>query len=109
MSPSSNMRSRSKTYKETLGIFHTTSTTSPSLSKSDVDNIHNDIKTMTDKHHSDMKTMNYNISFMLTKLTDTNSKTENQEEQLRDMSSKISKYEDHLDKLSIKKTRIQPL
>ena len=108
MSPSSNTRSRSKTYKETLGIVPTTSPTSPSISKSDVYNIYNDIKTMTDKHHSDIETRNYHISSMLTKLTDTNSKTENQEEQLTDISSKLSNYEDCLDKLSIKKHRSSP-
>ena len=50
------------------------------LSKSDVDKIHNEIKAMTEKNHSDMKTMNDHISSMLTKLIDTSFKTENQEE-----------------------------
>ena len=78
MSPSSNTRSRSKTYKETLGIVPTTSPTSSSISKSYLYNIHNYIKAMTGKHHSDMKTLNDQISDMLTKLTDTTSKIENQ-------------------------------
>ena len=64
---------------------------------------------MTGKHHSDMKTLNDQISDMLTKLTDTSSKTDNQEEKLTDISSKLSNYEDHIEKLSIKETQIQPL
>ena len=49
------------------------------------DNIHNDIKSMTDKHHSDMKTLNDHISTMLKKLTNTSSNTDKQEEQLTDI------------------------
>ena len=45
----------------------------------DLDNIHNDIKAMTEKHQSDMKTLIDHISDMLTKLTDTSSKTDKQE------------------------------
>ena len=82
MTTSRKTRFSSKTYKESLDIFHTTSPTSPSLSKSDLNNIQNVIKLMTvvdDKHYSDMKTLNGHISVMLTKLTDTSSKTYKQE------------------------------
>ena len=61
MTPSSNTRSISKTYKESLAIFSPTSPTPPSLLKSDLNKIHNGIKSitsMTNKHHSDMKTLN---------------------------------------------------
>ena len=64
---------------------------------------------MTDKYHSDTKTLNDHISYMLTKLTDTSSKIDKQEEELAGISSKLSSYEDRLDKLSIKKIYIQPL
>ena len=64
---------------------------------------------MTGKHHSDMKNLNGHISDMLTKLTNTISKTDKQEEQLTYISSKISTYEDRLEKLNIKETHIQPL
>ena len=70
-----------------LDIVPPNSTTSNYLSKSDLDNIHNGIKAMTDKHHSDMKTLSYHIYAMLEKLTDTSSKTDKQEEQLTDISS----------------------
>ena len=99
-----NTHSISKSSKETIDIVSTTSPNSLSLSKSDVNNIHNDIKTMTDKHHSDMKTLNEHISDMLTKLTNTSYKTENQEEQLTDILSKLPIFGDCLEKISIKDT-----
>ena len=64
---------------------------------------------MTDKHHSDMKTLNEQISVMFTKLTDKSSKIDNQEEKLTDISSKLSIYEERIYELSIKETHIQPL
>ena len=48
---------------------------------------------MNDKHQYDMKYLNYHNSDMLAKITDTISKTDNQEEELTDISSKISTYE----------------
>ena len=49
-----------------------------------------------------MKTLNYHISAMLTKLADAHSKIDNQEEELTEISSKLSTYEYHLKKLIIK-------
>ena len=109
MSPSTNTRSRSKTFKEKLAIFPTTSPTSPSLSKYDLDNIQNDIKSMTDKNNSDMKALNNHNSPMLEKLTDTSSKTDKKEEKLTEISSKLSIYGDRLEKLNIKETQILPM
>ena len=74
MSPSTNTRSGSTASKEKLDIVHPTSPTSTYLSKSNLKNIHNYIKVMTDKHHFDMKYLNDQISDMLVKLTDTSSK-----------------------------------
>ena len=74
MSPSTNTRSGSTASKEKLDIVHPTSPTSTYLSKSNLKNIHNYIKAMTDKHHIDMKYLNDQISDMLVKLTDTSSK-----------------------------------
>ena len=71
------------------------------------DNIHNGIKALTDmtnKHQSEIKTMNDNISAMLQNLTAANSKTYKHKEKFTEMSSKISKYEDLLEKLVIKDT-----
>ena len=93
MSPSRNTRSGSTSSKETLDIVPTISSTSHSPSKSDPDNIHNDIKAMTEKHHSDVKNLNKHISNMLAKLTNTSSKTDNQEEKLTYISSKLSTHE----------------
>ena len=84
MTPYRNTRSSSMKYKDSLDIFPDTSPNSPSLPKYDFDhlqyktqtmnkNIHNDIKALTDmtnKHQSEMKTTNDNISTMLQKLTD---------------------------------------
>ena len=53
--------------------------------------------------------MNNNISAMLTKHYDTSSKTDNQEEELSEILSRRSTYEDRLKKLSIKETHIQSL
>ena len=74
--------------------------------------IHNYIKALTDmtnKHQSEIKTTKDNISDILQNLTATNSKTDNHEEKFIDISSKLSKYEDRLKKLSIKDTHIQTL
>ena len=54
--------------KETLAIVPPISPTSPYLSKSDLDNSHNDIKDLNEQS-----------SAMLSKLTDTSSKTDKQE------------------------------
>ena len=61
---------------------------------------------MTDKHHSDMKNLNEHIADMLTKLTNSGSNINKHEEQLTDISSKISSYEDRIEKLIIKETHI---
>ena len=95
--------------KETLAIVPPISPTSPYLSKSDLDSIHNDIKAMTGKHHSDIKYFNDHISDMLANLTDTISKTDKQEVKLTYISSKISTYEDCLEKLIRTETQSQPL
>ena len=109
MSPYRNARSSSTASKETLAIFPTTSLTSPSLSKYDLDNIHNDIKAMTEKHHYDTKNMNERISDMIKQLTNTSYKTDKQEEQFMYISSKLSTYAYCLKKMSIKETHIHPL
>ena len=76
--PSTNTRSGSTAYKETLDNFPPTSPTSPYLSKYDLDSIQNYIKSMTYKHHYDMKYLKYHISDMLSNLSDTISKTDKQ-------------------------------
>ena len=85
MYPSTNTWSVPTYSNKTLAIFPPTSPNSPDLKKYDLDNIHADIKASTDKHHSDIKSMNdhisdmkYCISFVLEKLTDTSSKTDKQ-------------------------------
>ena len=93
MSPYKNTRSGYTASNETLDIVPPTSPTSPYLSTYDLSNIHNFIKSMTEKHYFYMKALNHHISAMLAKLTDTSSKTDNQEEQLTEISFKLSKYE----------------
>ena len=44
---------------------------------------------MTDKHHSDTKTLNEHIYDMLTKLTNTSSNIDNHEEKLLEISFKL--------------------
>ena len=56
-----------------------------------------------------MKAFNDHIYAMLINLTDTSSNTDKQEEQLTEISSKLSIDEERLEKLSIKETQIQPL
>ena len=75
MSPSTKTLSGSTFSREIIYIVPPNSTTSPYLSKSDLDNIHNYIKAMTDKHHSYMKALNDHISDIIEKLSDTSSKT----------------------------------
>ena len=55
-----------------------------------------------------MKSLTNIISDMLMKLDDTSFKTDNQEEKLIELSSKLSTYEDHMDKSNINKI-LQPL
>ena len=64
---------------------------------------------MAEKHHSDTKKLNYYISEIMTKLIDTISNTDKQEKNIIDISSKISNYEDRLEKLSMKETQTQTL
>ena len=109
MYSSTKTRSGSTASKEKLDIVHPTSPTSTYLSKSNLKNIHNYIKAMTDKHHFDMKYLNDQISDMLVKLTDTSYKIYKQEEQLTDILSKLSTYEDRLEKLNVTETSIYPL
>ena len=78
MPPFMNTCSRSTASKETLAIVPPISPTSTYLSKSDLENIHNDIKDL-----------NQHSSAMISKLTDTSSKPDKQEEQLTDISSKL--------------------
>ena len=70
------------TYKDSLDIVPDTSPTSPSLPKSDFDhlktmneNIQNAFIYMTNKHQSDIKTINDNISAIIQNLIAKNSKT----------------------------------
>ena len=99
------------------------SPTSPSLPKSDFDNlqskmkntndnINNDIKAltnMTNKHQSELKNMNNNISAMPQDFTAANSKIFKHEEKSTEISSQLSDYEDPLNIPRIKDTQIQPL
>ena len=55
---------------------------------------------INETQHSDMKN---HISDMLGKLIDTSSKTDKQEEKLTKLSSKLSTYEEHIDKVIINK------
>ena len=63
---------------------------------------------MAEKHHTEMKSLNdhSNISYMLTKLTDTRSNTEKKEEKLTYISYKLSTYEDLLEKMNTKETHL---
>ena len=79
MSPSTNTRSGFTDSKETISTVPTNYTTSTCLSTSDLENIHNDIKSITDKHHSDMKALNDHISDIIAKITDKISEKDNQE------------------------------
>ena len=114
MYPSTNTHSVSTDFNETLDIFTPTSTTSTYLTKSDLDNIHTDIKAsinkyqyeikaMTHKHHSGMRAMNDHISAMIAKLTDTSSKIYKKVEELIELSYKLSAYEYHMDKMILNK------
>ena len=104
------------TYKDSLDIVPDTSPTSLFLPESDFDrlktmndSIKNALIDMTNEHQSDTKTVNDNISDMLQKLTAANYKKSKHEEQFTDISSKLSYYEDRLNKMSIKDTYIQTL
>ena len=77
MSPSTNTRSGFTASKETLATVPTNYTTSTCLSTSDLKKIHNDIKSITDKHHSDMKALNDHISDIIAKITDKISEKDN--------------------------------
>ena len=56
-----------------------------------------------------MKALNDYITTIFEKLNDTSSNIDKQEGQLKEISSKLSTYEDRLEKMIIKETQIQPL
>ena len=63
-------------------------TPSPYLNKSELDNIQNDIKAYTEKHHSEIKAMNEYIAAMIVKL---NGKSDKKiEKQIHPMSVQIT-------------------
>ena len=62
MSHSTNTRYGSISSKETLAIVPNTYPTQPYLTKSDLNNIQNDIKDMTNKYHFDIKAINDHIT-----------------------------------------------
>ena len=83
--------------------FPPTSPTSYYLKQYDLDNIHSEMKAMTNKHHSGIKFVNKqitdmrdgindHISSMLEKPSNTSSKTDNQEEEITYLSYKLSNY-----------------
>ena len=103
MYPSRNTRSGYTASKETFAIVPPTSATSPYLTKYDLGNIYSEMKSINNQHHSDMKSinnhitdmrsdMNNHISSMLEKITDISYKIDNQEEQLTELSSKLSNH-----------------
>ena len=57
---------------------------------------------MIEKLHSDMKSFNDHIFAVIKKPTDISSNTDKQEEQLTDISSKVSTYEYRLEKPNMK-------
>ena len=93
MTPYRNTQSRSMTYKYSLAIVPDTSTTSPSLPKSYFDHLHYKIQTMNENIQNEIKVLTDSITDILQKLTDGSSKTENYDEKITDISSKISDYE----------------
>ena len=99
MSSPTNTQSVPTSSDEIIAIFPHIPPTSPTslyLKQSDLDNMHTDIKASNDKHHSEIKSTNKQISAMIATLTDTSVKTNKQEEKLTELSSKISTYEYHI-------------
>ena len=111
--PSTNTRSGLKARIETIDIFPTNLPITTYLSISDLDDtikyIHTDIKAFNDNIHTDVKAMNDHIAYMLSTIIDTSVKTNNQDENIIDIFSKLSTYEDFLDKISNKETQIHTL
>ena len=97
MSPSTNTKSRPTASIETLDIVPTTPLTPPYITKYDLNNninyIHTDIK-------YDIKSINNKINTTIETFTDTDYNKNNQEENIKYLSSKLSTYEDLIDKMS---------
>ena len=55
------------------------------------------------RKHNNMKSVNDHIASMLVTLIDTSVKTNKQDKKITELSSKISTYEDHLEKMIHKK------
>ena len=81
--------------------------------KSDLGNtvnyIHTDTKYDFKSTNKNITAINNIIAAILATLADTNNKKNKQEEKITDISSKLSTYEDRLDKMSINETQLQPL
>ena len=100
MTPSRNTLSISMKYKDSMDILPATPPASPSLPKSDFDHlkttndrIQNALIDTTNKHQSDTKTINDNISDMIQNLTAENSKTDKHKEKITEISSGLIQHE----------------
>ena len=82
-------------------------TPSPYLNKSELDNIQNDIKAYTEKHHSEIKAMNEYIAAMIAKLNGKSDKKT--EKQIHPMSVQITGLLSKQSEIFNKKCLLSPL
>ena len=98
---------------ETIFIVPPTPTIKPYLKKSDLNDtkkyIHTDMKAYHEKTDTNIKCMNYHIAYILATPIDTIVKKNKQDEKITELSSKLSNYEDRLEKITNKETQIKPL
>ena len=102
MSSSTNTQSVPTASITTLAIFPPTPPASPYITQSDLNNTSKDI-------HTGIKAFNNNTTSLIVKLLDTNDKQDNKDEKITYISSKLSTYEDRLEKIIINKTQLHIL
>ena len=108
MYPSTNTRSDPTDPIETIAIVPTTLNITPYLTIYDLEDtikyIHTYIKEFNHIIHTDKRYTNDQIASMITTIIDTSINTHKQYEKIIELSSKLSTYEDRLEKMSNKET-----
>ena len=107
MSISTNTCSSPKALIETISILTPNPNITPYLTTYELDDtmkyIHTEIKAFNENIHTDIKSMNYPIAYILATIIYTRVRTNKQDMKITYLSSKLSTYEDCLEKTSNKK------
>ena len=112
MSVSTNTCSVPTTPIETISILTPTPPITPYLTIYElydtIKYIHTEIKAFNENIHTDIKSIDYHIAYILATIIYTRVRTNKQDMKITYLSSKLSTYEDCLEKTSNKETQLDP-